>query len=267
MKKIAILTSGDAQAALRVASLFNEGNRIRVVAVVADTPEVLDKMREIDPSILLLSLNDISEKQEELVKSLTEAGVEKVALENKDGLLMILPGIDSLPLPLFEITTEEQAPREVVAQFSEHAPAIPAKEHQAPSTPDEEWAATLKMNFDKEVARDVPPPIPGATVSNPGESPLSRQATQAMQQPNAPQTQQEPMPPSYLIWSVLATVFCCLVPGIVAIIFSSQVSSKYFAGDMEGARKASRNAEIWIIVSFVLGVLSATLYLPIALIN
>ncbi|MDE7109035.1 MAG: CD225/dispanin family protein [Muribaculaceae bacterium] len=45
------------------------------------------------------------------------------------------------------------------------------------------------------------------------------------------------------------------------------MSTKYLSGDYEGARKSSRNAEIWIIISFVLGVLSATLTLPIALIN
>ena len=75
------------------------------------------------------------------------------------------------------------------------------------------------------------------------------------------------MPPTHLIWAILATVVCCLVPGVVAIIFSSQVNTRYFSGDVEGARRASRNAEIWIIVSFVLGLLSATLYLPIMLIS
>ncbi|MCH5230394.1 MAG: CD225/dispanin family protein [Muribaculaceae bacterium] len=75
------------------------------------------------------------------------------------------------------------------------------------------------------------------------------------------------MPSTWLIWSVLITVFCCFIPGIIAIIYSSQVSSRYYAGDIEGARRASRNAEIWIIVSFVLGVLSATLYLPFMLIG
>ncbi len=71
------------------------------------------------------------------------------------------------------------------------------------------------------------------------------------------------MPPTYLVWSVVTTILCCLIPGIVAIIFSAQVSSKFYQGDIEGARRASRNAEIWIIISFVLGVLSNTLYLPL----
>ncbi|MCH5232065.1 MAG: CD225/dispanin family protein [Muribaculaceae bacterium] len=80
-------------------------------------------------------------------------------------------------------------------------------------------------------------------------------------------SEEEVMPPTYLIWSILTTVFCCFIPGIVAIIFSSQVSSKFYAGDIEGARKSSRLAEIWIIVSVVLGVLTATLYLPFMLIS
>ncbi|MDE6695945.1 MAG: phosphoribosylglycinamide formyltransferase [Muribaculaceae bacterium] len=75
----------------------------------------------------------------------------------------------------------------------------------------------------------------------------------------------EGMPPTYLVWSVIMTILCCTIPGIVAIINSAQVSSKFYQGDIEGASRASRNAEIWIIVSFVLGVISNTLYIPLAL--
>lgn len=73
------------------------------------------------------------------------------------------------------------------------------------------------------------------------------------------------MPPSHLVWSVVMTILCCFVPGIVAIVMSSKVSTRYYAGDLEGAKRASRNAEIWIIISFVLGVISSTLYLPLAI--
>lgn len=75
----------------------------------------------------------------------------------------------------------------------------------------------------------------------------------------------EPMPPTWLVWSVVCTILCCFIPGIVAIIQSARVSSKYYAGDVEGAKRASRNAEIWIIISFVLGVISNTLYLPLTI--
>ncbi|MDE5796276.1 MAG: CD225/dispanin family protein, partial [Muribaculaceae bacterium] len=94
-------------------------------------------------------------------------------------------------------------------------------------------------------------------------------ATPQTPQQHTPQSPQDvpPMPSTYLLWSVLALVLCCMIPGIVAVIFSAQVSSRYYRGDIEGSRRASRMAEIWIIVSFVLGVLSATLYLPMMLIK
>ena len=75
----------------------------------------------------------------------------------------------------------------------------------------------------------------------------------------------EPMPPTWLAWSVVMTILCCFVPGVVAIFQSAKVSSKYYAGDIEGAKRASRNAEIWIIISFVLGVISNTLYIPLTI--
>ena len=75
----------------------------------------------------------------------------------------------------------------------------------------------------------------------------------------------EGMPPTYLVWAVVMTVLCCLPAGVVAIVFACQVSSKFYAGDMEGALRASERAQIWIIVSFVLGVLANTLSLPIML--
>lgn len=57
---------------------------------------------------------------------------------------------------------------------------------------------------------------------------------------------------NYLAWSIIVTVlgacFCCLigaVPGVVAIVFGSQVNSKYAAGDEDGSRRASENAKLW----------------------
>jgi hypothetical protein len=59
--------------------------------------------------------------------------------------------------------------------------------------------------------------------------------------------------PNYLVFAILATVFCCLPTGIAAIIFAAQVNSKLQAGDIAGAQAASNNAKIWCWVSFGLG--------------
>lgn len=108
------------------------------------------------------------------------------------------------------------------------------------------------------------------------QPPFQRQFQQQYQQPSSGQSgngqfdgqQQpapEPMPKTYLVWSVIITILCCLIPGIVAIVYSASVSSKYYAGNVEGAKKASRNAQIWCIISVVTGIIWATLYLPLTL--
>ncbi len=66
-----------------------------------------------------------------------------------------------------------------------------------------------------------------------------------------------PMPSTYLVWSVAVTVLCCLIPGIVAIIYSTKVSSKYNRGDYDGAAKCSEMAEWWVMISIVLGLVWA----------
>ncbi len=62
--------------------------------------------------------------------------------------------------------------------------------------------------------------------------------------------------PNYLVFAILATVFCCLPTGIVSIIYAAQVNGKLQAGDYAGAQEASRNAKTWCWVSFGLGMAS-----------
>ena len=59
--------------------------------------------------------------------------------------------------------------------------------------------------------------------------------------------------PNYLVQAILVTIFCCLIPGIVAIVYAAQVNGKLAAGDIAGARRASNNAKTWAWVSFGLG--------------
>ena len=68
----------------------------------------------------------------------------------------------------------------------------------------------------------------------------------------------EPTPyvPNHLIWAIAATIFCRLPAGIVAIVYAAQVNGMLDAGDYIGARRASRNAKIWAIVSMASAALS-----------
>jgi hypothetical protein len=67
--------------------------------------------------------------------------------------------------------------------------------------------------------------------------------------------------PNYLVFAILATVFCCLPAGIPAIVFAAQVNGKLQAGDIAGAQAASRNAKTWCWVSFGVGLGSIAIWL------
>jgi len=62
-------------------------------------------------------------------------------------------------------------------------------------------------------------------------------------------------PKNYLVESILVTIFCCLPLGVVGIVFASQVSTKYVAGDYAGAEESSKQAKkfmIWGIIAWVI---------------
>ncbi len=65
---------------------------------------------------------------------------------------------------------------------------------------------------------------------------------------------------NYLVFAILATVFCCLPTGIPAIIYAAQVNGKLQAGDVTGAQAASRNAKMWCLISLGLGLGLMALY-------
>ena len=66
-------------------------------------------------------------------------------------------------------------------------------------------------------------------------------------------------PPNHLVWAILATLFCCLPFGIVAIVYAAQVDGKFNTGDYYGAQKASDNAKKWCWVSFIVGLVATAL--------
>jgi hypothetical protein len=61
-------------------------------------------------------------------------------------------------------------------------------------------------------------------------------------------------PDTYLVSAILATLFCCLPFGVVAIVYAAQVDSKWHAGDQAGAQEASGKAKLWSNVSALTGV-------------
>ena len=67
--------------------------------------------------------------------------------------------------------------------------------------------------------------------------------------------------PNYLVWAILATLFCCLPFGIAAIVYAAQVNGKLAAGDYAGAVEYSRKAKKWCWVAFAVQLVIAFLYI------
>lgn len=270
MKNIAIFVSGEGAAAERIVKLFNEGNRVHTSLVVVDDSAVglLEKLKEEEVTLLHIPDEEWQARSLEVAALMKEKEAELLVLDN---FSQVIPDeiMEEVKGEMIRVSSPEQAPREVVAALEAdlRKPVEEVKaeeEEEKDPTPESEWADALKIQFTPPKIPTTPPEVPEQQpVNNP--QPFWRPKTDNFKQ--EPINHSEPMPATYLIWSILATVFCCFIPGIIAIIFSSMVSSKYYMGDLEGSRRASRMAEIWIIVSVVLGVVAATLYLPFMIIG
>jgi hypothetical protein len=73
--------------------------------------------------------------------------------------------------------------------------------------------------------------------------------------------------PNYLVFAILATVFCCLPAGIPAIVFAAQVNSKLQVGDVAGAQAASNNAKMWCWISFGVGLAAIGVWVLLVMIG
>lgn len=63
-------------------------------------------------------------------------------------------------------------------------------------------------------------------------------------------------PKTWLVESILVTIFCCQILGIISIIYSAGVESKFYRGDLAGAESASRTAKTLVLVSVLCGVIT-----------
>ena len=59
----------------------------------------------------------------------------------------------------------------------------------------------------------------------------------------------------YIIFSILTTICCCRVLGIVSIVYASKIKSLQRMGDYAGAKEAARKAKIFSIVGAVVGLI------------
>ena len=155
---------------------------------------------------------------------------------------LVINGEKSGPFTIDQLATQQLTPETPVwtEGMSDWMPAQQVAELSslfAPQTPGPEMAQPT-----------VPPQAPAYNAAPSYGNP----------QPQTPNGQV--MPPNYLVWSILVTLLCCLPGGIVAIVYSTQVSSRFLQGDYEGANASSPNARKWAIISAVAGAVIGIIY-------
>jgi hypothetical protein len=67
-------------------------------------------------------------------------------------------------------------------------------------------------------------------------------------------------PVSY-VGPILTTVCCCLLGGLVSIIYAANANSKGAAGDFVGAQRAAKLSRNWMIASMIGGILVGLVYI------
>ena len=66
-------------------------------------------------------------------------------------------------------------------------------------------------------------------------------------------------PPNHLVWAILSVILCWPL-AIPAIVFSTQVNTKWALGDVAGAQEASDKAKKFAIWAAIVGVGGTVLY-------
>ena len=72
-------------------------------------------------------------------------------------------------------------------------------------------------------------------------------------------------PKDYLVESILVTLFCCMVFGILGIVYSVQANSAFSSGNITAANEFSAKAKQWVTYGFWCGIAIVGIYAILAL--
>ncbi len=133
-------------------------------------------------------------------------------------------------------------PLEAGAQFCGNC-GTPVLQTPAPATP-ASVSSTVPL-----APSSAAPVAPGAQ-----QSPMNPIQNQFAAVPNAQDI------PSHMTFSIIVTIFCSQLLGIIAIIYSSKVKGLVAQGKIEEAQKASKTAKTLDIVAVCLAVPITILY-------
>ncbi|XDV49614.1 hypothetical protein PO909_018827, partial [Leuciscus waleckii] len=66
--------------------------------------------------------------------------------------------------------------------------------------------------------------------------------------------EQPPVPKDYLVESLLVTIFCCIMSGLVAVMYSYETRAALARGDIREAEKTSQKARLLVMFSLMFGI-------------
>ncbi|MCW0483448.1 CD225/dispanin family protein [Gaoshiqia sediminis] len=112
-----------------------------------------------------------------------------------------------------------------------------------------EWKAAGEIPELTEIFKLVPPPITKTNSNYNSKENLNNQKP----------------PKTWLVESILVTLFCCLPFGIAGIVNAAKVESRFYAGDIEGANRSSADAKKWTTISFWIGIAVGVIYLIVVI--
>ncbi|NWH44455.1 PRT1B protein, partial [Fregata magnificens] len=120
----------------------------------------------------------------------------------------------------------------------------------------------------------IPPaPLPYAAVrgwcgTNPPPPPPMSQYDGQLSTGPSPASHGQHLPKDYMVESVLVTIFCCLLTGVIALVYSYETRAALGRGDMAQANVASRKARSLVLLSLLFGLfasISWVIYVLVAL--
>lgn len=93
-------------------------------------------------------------------------------------------------------------------------------------------------------------------VSTPQEAEEKPKATSSWINPAQAPVQEGVKPPTYLVWNIILLLLANMLCGIIGVIFGLTVTRRWYAGNPEGAQKASNGAAWCIMIGIVLGLIT-----------
>ncbi|XP_029059032.1 proline rich transmembrane protein 1B isoform X1 [Monodon monoceros] len=115
-----------------------------------------------------------------------------------------------------------------------------------------------------------PPPAPlfPAPTAQPLFAPFPVYSSPVAGVPAPATVEHRPLPKDYMVESVLVTLFCCLLTGLIAVVYSHETRAALGRGDLAQAEEASRKARSLVLFSLLFGVFVSTswvIYVVVAL--